>query len=58
MEALQAIDIESCGKSRVLLGGLADDLHRRNVRYLARILRDETSAESAAARKEAAEQEF
>ena len=58
VEALQAIDIESCGKSRVLLGGLADDLHRRNVRYLARILRDETSAESAAARKEAAEQEF
>jgi len=31
---LAAIDIESCGKSRVLLGGIADDLHKRNVRYL------------------------
>jgi glyoxylase-like metal-dependent hydrolase (beta-lactamase superfamily II) len=34
LEALAAIDIESCGKSRVLLGGIADDLHKRNVRYL------------------------
>lgn len=33
-EALAAIDIESCGKSRVLLGGIAEELHRRNVRYL------------------------
>jgi len=31
---LAAIDIESCGKSRVLLGGLAEELHRRNVRFL------------------------
>ena len=28
------IDIESCGKSRVYLGGLAEELHRRNLRYL------------------------
>jgi cyclase len=33
-EALAMIDIESCGKSRVLLGGLAEDLHRRNIRSI------------------------
>ena len=33
-DALAMIDIESCGKSRVLLGGLAEDLHRRNLRWL------------------------
>ena len=31
-EALALIDVESCGKSRVALGGLAEELHRRNVR--------------------------
>jgi glyoxylase-like metal-dependent hydrolase (beta-lactamase superfamily II) len=36
-EALAAIDIDSCGKSRVLLGGLAEDLHKRNVRALYRL---------------------
>ena len=35
-EALAQIDVESCGKSRIYLGGLAEDLHRRNVRYLYR----------------------
>lgn len=34
LEALEEIDITSCGKSRVYLGGLADELHKRNVRYL------------------------
>ncbi len=34
LEALAAIDVESCGKSRVDLGGLAQELHRRNVRAL------------------------
>ena len=34
VEALGAIDIEACGKSRILLGGLADDLHKRNLRFL------------------------
>ena len=34
MEALAQIDIESCGKSRIYLGGLAEDLHRRNLRFL------------------------
>jgi len=32
--ALAMIDVESCGKSRVNLGGLAEELHRRNVRAL------------------------
>lgn len=35
-DALGLIDVESCGKSRVLLGGLAEELHRRNVRALYR----------------------
>lgn len=34
MEALETIEIESCGKSRVYLGGLAEELHRRNIRFL------------------------
>ena len=34
MDALAMIDIESCGKSRVFLGGLAEELHRRNLRHL------------------------
>lgn len=33
-EQLANIDIDSCGKSRVLLGGLADELHKRNIRFL------------------------
>jgi len=33
-EALELIDLVSCGKSRVLLGGLAPELHRRNVNFL------------------------
>lgn len=36
LEALATVDIESCGKSRVYLGGLAEDLHRRNLRHLFR----------------------
>jgi cyclase len=40
-EVLADIGIESCGKSRVLLGGLANDLHKRNVRYLFRRITDE-----------------
>jgi cyclase len=35
-EALAAIDIESCGKNRVYLGGLAEEMHRRNLRTLSR----------------------
>lgn len=34
MDLLEEVDIESCGKSRVLIGGLAEELHRRNLRAL------------------------
>jgi len=34
LEYLAEVDIESCGKSRVLIGGLAPELHRRNLRAL------------------------
>lgn len=36
LEYLESVDIESCGKSRVYLGGLAGELHRRNLRFLYR----------------------
>ncbi len=35
-EILETIDIEACGKNRVYLGGLAEELHRRNLRWLLR----------------------
>jgi hypothetical protein len=31
---LDGIDVESCGKSRILLNGLAEELHRRNLHAL------------------------
>ncbi len=34
LRAAASIDVESCGKSRVLLGGLGDSLHKNNVRWL------------------------
>jgi glyoxylase-like metal-dependent hydrolase (beta-lactamase superfamily II) len=34
MEILDEIGVEKCGKSRVLIGGLAEELHRRNLRAL------------------------
>ncbi|PKO04664.1 MAG: hypothetical protein CVU41_15795 [Chloroflexi bacterium HGW-Chloroflexi-3] len=34
LRAAASIDIESCGKSRVLLAGLGNSLHQNNVRYL------------------------
>jgi glyoxylase-like metal-dependent hydrolase (beta-lactamase superfamily II) len=40
-EALEEITIESCGKSRVHLGGLAETLHRRNLRALLQQMQDE-----------------
>lgn len=40
-EQLEEITIESCGKSRVYLGGLAETLHRRNLRALYRQMHDE-----------------
>lgn len=41
LEALAQIDVESCGKNRIFLGGLAADLHRRNLRHLYRLLLEE-----------------
>ncbi len=38
LEILEETDVESCGKSRVLIGGLAGELHRRNLRALYRQL--------------------
>ncbi len=34
MDLLQEVTVEECGKSRVLIGGLAEELHRRNLRGL------------------------
>ena len=31
LDLLEEIDVESCGKSRVLLGGLAEELHQNNL---------------------------
>jgi cyclase len=33
-DVLSEVDVESCGKSRVLIGGLAETLHWRNLRAL------------------------
>lgn len=41
LEALAEVGIESCGKSRVHLGGLAEELHRRNLRALYRQFKEE-----------------
>ena len=40
-EYLEGITIEECGKSRVYLGGLAETLHRRNLRSLYRQMNGE-----------------
>ena len=40
-EFLDQVSIESCGKSRVYLGGLAETLHRRNLRALHRQMHEE-----------------
>ena len=40
-EYLESITIEECGKSRVYLGGLAETLHRRNLRSLYRQMNGE-----------------
>lgn len=40
-DLLDTVDVESCGKSRVLLGGLAEELHRRNMRALYRQIYEE-----------------
>lgn len=45
LEALAEIDIESCGKSRVTLGGLGIVLHKRNVAYIYKNLSAEETTE-------------
>jgi glyoxylase-like metal-dependent hydrolase (beta-lactamase superfamily II) len=35
-DLLLTIDVESCGKSRVIIGGLAEQLHQRNLQALYR----------------------
>lgn len=45
LEALAEIDIESCGKSRVTLGGVGVALHKRNVAYLYKNLSNEETTE-------------
>lgn len=42
LDLLEEIDVEECGKSRVLIGGLAEELHRRNLVALYRQLFGET----------------
>ena len=34
LDVLDSIGVEACGKSRILLGGLAGELHKRNLRAL------------------------
>jgi glyoxylase-like metal-dependent hydrolase (beta-lactamase superfamily II) len=36
LDMLNEITVDSCGKSRVLIGGLAEELHQRNLRALYR----------------------
>ena len=38
LDLLEEIDVESTGKSRVLLGGLAEDLHQRNLKALYKMM--------------------
>ena len=45
-EVLEQVDVQSCGKSRVYLEGLAEELHQRNLRYMYLKLRDEKEAAS------------
>jgi glyoxylase-like metal-dependent hydrolase (beta-lactamase superfamily II) len=47
---LDKSDVEDCGKSHVLLGGLVDELHRRNLRALYRQLYGELPRSSASDR--------
>lgn len=48
-EYLDEMGVEACGKSRVYLGGLAEELHRRNLRFLYRQAQQERVSEQAEA---------
>ncbi|NPA93694.1 MAG: MBL fold metallo-hydrolase [Chloroflexi bacterium] len=50
---LDKVDVEACGKSRILLGGLAPELHRRNLRALYRQLYGEAPRTSQKEKEEA-----
>jgi glyoxylase-like metal-dependent hydrolase (beta-lactamase superfamily II) len=43
-DVLAEASVDSCGKSRVYLGGLAEELHRRNLKYLYRRALEEIQA--------------
>jgi hypothetical protein len=43
---LEEIGVEECGKSRVLISGLAEDLHKRNLYALYEQLYDKPPASS------------
>lgn len=45
-DLLETVDVESCGKSRVLLGGLAEELHQRNLFALYEQLYGQPAAQS------------
>jgi glyoxylase-like metal-dependent hydrolase (beta-lactamase superfamily II) len=45
LDYLEEVDIEDCGKSRVDLGGLAVQLHERNLRALLQHVQNENKAE-------------
>jgi hypothetical protein len=47
---LAQVNIESCGKSRVHLGGLAEELHQRNLRGLLQQTNEEEKKEKAGSR--------
>lgn len=48
MDYLATQDIEVCGKSRILLGGLAQTLHEQNLKYAYNLLLEETKNKKAA----------
>lgn len=46
LDLLMEVSVESCGKSRVLIGGLAEELHQRNLRALYRQMYGENPSAS------------
>lgn len=58
LEILDETDVESCGKSRVLIGGLAAELHRRNLRALYRQLYGEPAVPTDDDEEDFEEEEF
>lgn len=40
-EYLHSVDVESCGKNRILLNGLAEELHKRNLLWLYQKLQEQ-----------------